>query len=406
MVTAATSGHAKVLTPWLAAGSHTLRVFIDNSYWFRRVTVDQLQVLSAQGPDADSNGTPDWIDARLARTNSIEAPAESLTSPVCLEGKSMWSALTTVADAAVQPAPNDRWYADVPLDATQPTSVTASLENGALPAIREITWIPTNLLTTPALTIRKGDSLKLSAFSGVTATPDETLTITVEGQTLTTTADQAIVHTFTTAGSIPVQVTHSLDGNLTTSTATINVVAAPAVESPVCVVGCYREVSIPALPNGVSLQLDNRIETRGTTTYPAGGQLHILRLNTLEDRTSVFRIGGTSGPILNTLPFHFMGVRTGSKTVVMFAADLGNNTWDVEMPVIIDGIRPEITLAVEIIIGGVTFDNGSLQKTLAYPADVSPEGDSLLHFYKTSTSGSNCHRIKVSQDQTIIAYFQ
>lgn len=47
-VAANTSGHAKVLSPWLAAGSHTLRVFIDNSRYFRRVTVDQLAVLAAR----------------------------------------------------------------------------------------------------------------------------------------------------------------------------------------------------------------------------------------------------------------------------------------------------------------------------------------------------------------------
>ncbi|MCB1133710.1 MAG: hypothetical protein KDN05_21505, partial [Verrucomicrobiae bacterium] len=143
-------GEVSILSPWLPAGDHTLRVFLDNSHWFRRVTIDSLEILSAQGPDTDGNLTPDWVDARLLRTNSIEAPSESITSPVCLEGKARWYALGTVAGAPVQAAPNDRWFADVPLDAILPTTVHASLENGALPLTREIAWIPVNLLENPA----------------------------------------------------------------------------------------------------------------------------------------------------------------------------------------------------------------------------------------------------------------
>ncbi len=263
-----TSGHAKILSPWLAAGNHTLRVFIDNSYRYRRVTVDQLEILAARGPDSNSNDIPDWIDLRLAKYNSVEAPAGSLTSPVCLEGKARWSELTTIAGTNVQPAPNDRWYADVPLNPTQPTEIAALLENGGLVTNRQIDWLPTNLLSTSSLNIRVGDSLKLSAFAGSAGIPAETVILTVEGQTTTITADQPMVHAFNTPGSIPVQVTHSLNGNVTSATATINVIAAPIIKDPVCVVGYFRGLNIPALPVGVSLQLDNRIEIGGAPPTP------------------------------------------------------------------------------------------------------------------------------------------
>ena len=405
-VAEATSGHAKILSPWLTAGSHTLRVFIDNSYHFRRVTVDQLEILAARGPDANSNGTPDWIDLRLAKYNSLEAPAQSLTSPVCLEGKAKWSDLTTLAGVPVQAAPDDRWYADVTLNATQPTAVTTSLENGAITATRQITWIPTNLLTSGSLSIRLGDSLKLTAFTGEAATPEETVTLTVEGQTTTLTADQPLVHAFTTPGSIPIQITHSLNGNLTTATATIQVIAAPVIESPVCVVGHYREVSIPALPTGVTLQLDHRIQIQGTTTYSAGSQLHVLRLNTLEARSSIFRLGGVSGPVLKAVSFRPMRVRAAGETANYFGADLGNNTWDVVMPIVVDGNYQGTSLTLDIFIGGVVFDDGSLTRTLVPESHPEFHWSELLHFYKTGTSGSNCHRTSIWQGGTRIAYFQ
>ncbi len=82
--------------------------------------------------------------------------------------------MSRINGAGVQPAPDDRWYADVPASATQPT----------------------NLLTGGTL------SLRLAAFTGATASSTESITLT---------ADQPLVHHFTTAGSIPSQITHSLN---------------------------------------------------------------------------------------------------------------------------------------------------------------------------------------------------
>jgi len=405
-VAEAATGHAKVLSPWLSVGTHTARVFVDNSRYFRRVTIDSLEILAARGSDADANGTPDWVDVRLARNNSIEAPSESLTSPVCLEGKSKWHEMTTLNGSPVLPAPDDRWYANLPLSPAQPTNITATMENGGLSATRQVNWIATNLLSTPAISIRRGDSLKLSAFTGTTGSAEETVTISVEGQTLTTTADQALVHAFNTPGDIPIQITHSQAGYLTTGTATVKVIAAPALESPVCVLGHYREVTIPALPTGVSLQLDKRIEIGGTTTYPAGSQLHILRLNTMDDRQSVIRLGGLTGPIVASQPFRAMRIRDASQTAVFYGAALDPNSWELKMPVIVDGLCPETTIRYEIFIGGVTFDDGSLIKIISLPTDGDPEGATILTFYKESDTGSICHRKQVFQGEKRIGYFQ
>ncbi len=399
-----TQGRAKILSPWLAAGSHTLRVFIDNSYHFRRVTVDQLEILAARGPDANSNGTPDWIDLRLAKYNSLEAPVGSLTSPVCLEGKAKWSDLSTINGTTVQAAPDDRWYADVPLNATQPTQITASLENGGLTDTRQINWLPSNLLTTASLVIRLGDSLKLSAFTGITGTSGETVGITVEGQTTTITADQPLVHTFTTPGSIPIQVTHSLGGNLTTATATINVVGAPVIESPVCVVGALRELEIPALPGCVTLQLDSGLVIRDTVTLPDGSTRYTLNLPTLGDLPAVTRIG-TNGPILGSIPFRMMRLRTTALTGVFVGGQVDSSTVDIHMPVIVDGLYAGTKIDFKIFLGGVTFDDGTILKSLTMPSSFNANGESLLHFYKTDVSGSICHRIDIFQGVQKIARY-
>ncbi len=110
--------------------------------------MDRLEVLAAAGPDANANGTPDWVDIRLAKNNSFDTPLESITSPVCLEGRARWFEMTTVNGAPVQPAPDDRWFTNVTLDPEQITTVTAELENGGLGYEREIAWVPVNLYET------------------------------------------------------------------------------------------------------------------------------------------------------------------------------------------------------------------------------------------------------------------
>jgi len=405
---AAASGHAKVLTPWLPAGANTIRVYLDNSHYFRRVRVESLQVLAARGTDANANGSPDWVDLRLAAQNTLEVPTSSPVSPVCLEGKARWPQLTTVNGLVVKAAPDDRWYLDLPLSADEPTPLAASLENGAVTAQREIAWTKTNLLTAaePFL-LRVGDALKLAAFQNPGDATGGTATLTVEGNTYALTGDQARVHRFDQAGTIPVTVSHTAaDGATTQRTLQVTVVAAPVMESPICVMGQYRDVDIPALPDGVVHQLDSRLEIQGTTTDGTGAEHHVLRTNTLSDRTATFRLGGSTGPILATVPYRAMRVRSAGDTTVLIQENVGNDTYKVMMPVIVNGLHPDAAVKFDIFISGVFFDDGSRSKTLQYPDTLSAEGEATLNFLKASTVGSNCHRTSVWQGEKRIAYFQ
>ena len=144
----------------------------------------------------------------------------------------------------------------------------------------------------------------------------------------------------------------------------------------------------------------------GTTTYPAGSQLHILRLNTLEDRPSVIRLGGITGPIMTFLPFRAMRVRSGQRTALYYSGMLGDNQWDVTMPVLVDGNFEGTSITYEIIIGGVTFDDGSLFRTLLPGSQAELRWAEEMHFHKIGTAGSNCYRTSINQGNTRIAYTQ
>ena len=100
-----------------------------------------------------------------------------------------------------------------------------------------------------------------------------------------------------------------------------------------------------------------------------------------------------------------MRVRSGDETGFRYASGLGPDSYDIEMPVVVDG-GDSTLLHFEIFISGVVFDNGGLAKAISIPTDLGGSGSYLLHFYKTGGSGSVCHRIKIVQDSTRIAYFQ
>ncbi|MFT3990265.1 MAG: PA14 domain-containing protein [Luteolibacter sp.] len=403
-VAAGNSGKARILTPWLVAGAHTVRVFVDNSYQYRRVSLNQVEVQAARGADADGNGIADWVDARLTRLNSLEAPAFSYTSPACLEGKTFWPELSTVAGQTVQAAPDDRWFANVPLNPSGSTTIESSLENGGRTPTAEVEWKPVNILQVSDLTIRAGDSLKLTAFFGNEPTAAEAVNLEVEGQSFNIQADQPVVHTFATPGIYPVRVTHQEGANIATATLNVRVAGAAPIDSPVSVVGFFREMTIPPLEEGVSLQLDSRMEVRGMTDDTEGGKKYDYRLNSLEERTLVTRLGGSNGPILQALPLRVTRIRMGSQTGAIIQDNSTEELSYVKMAVIVDNLYPEVKVECKIVIGGVIFDDGSLVKILTLPEDFSASGEGELNFIKSGNAGSNCHKTWIWHADQKIAY--
>ena len=340
--------------------------------------------------------------------------------------------------------------------------MSAALENNGLTLTRQIQWQALNAFTTQRLTIRKGDSLKITAFRGRLATADEKFSIVtgvptapvratanradsparskisrnekrgnrtqkarnrrVETRALPAPvgsrgmvyqpANQPVIRTFDTAGTYSIQILHRQGQRITPLTLTVEVIAAPVAESPVAVVSYFRSWEITGLPSKVVHQLDSRIELQSSNVARSGDdedeegrvQTHVFRLNTLEDRPSVFRLGDASGPILGSLPFYAMRERSGSETVVLYQGDLGNDSYAYDMPVIVDGLRPGITLEYQIFLGGITFDDGSITKYISGGSGVDPAGNGLLKFYKAGQSGATCHTVRVLQNGRSIAY--
>lgn len=164
----------RVITPVIAAGTHTLEIRIDNMLARRMVSIRSISVMEPQGADLNGDGIPDWINSTLTGANTLASYQPlSRTSPAFLEGRTRLAGAATLNGAAVSTGQNAfHWYAGLPLQTTGTTPFTLAFESG-VSETGAIQWQATNILDGETLIIRKGDSLKLTAqpASGTTGQP-------------------------------------------------------------------------------------------------------------------------------------------------------------------------------------------------------------------------------------------
>ena len=254
-----------VLTPWLNTGeTYACEIFVDNSYNYRRVSVDQVDILAAGGADANGNGIPDWVETRLRDNNGFDRRIiHSRTSPTTVEGRARYLELAkTGGDLALTKAPNGRFFAEVPLTPEAPAKLEFAFENGGLTQTAKVHWQPTNLRRqeNEPLTIRQGDSLLLTAYRSDEHPEQETYTLGVNGETVTATADHPTPVAFPAAGPQAVELSHrSADGAVFTRRYKVNVLPRIALESPLCVTGFPRIWTHTSLPAGAEVQFDSNV---------------------------------------------------------------------------------------------------------------------------------------------------
>lgn len=76
----------------------------------------------------------------------------------------------------------------------------------------------------------------------------------------------------------------------------------------------------------------------------------------------------------------------------------------VEMPVVTYGDLGHAEIRCEIIIGGVTFVDGTVTKTLT-SQNFNLSHTCNLYFKKPITAHSNCHRFKINDGNVTLASF-
>lgn len=373
----------------------------------------------------------------------------SFTSPFCLEGRDRFLSMASLAAAGqaifLQPGAGPRWFANVPLSADATTRVEASFQNGGLRQVAEIRWTPLDIARVDRITLRRGDSLLLSLGSiAAPAVPSgtppdgrEMITLMV-GETRYHGSQPVPVRfdvggVFTVRGSDATGASHTLEATVVdwmfdAFDAPENSSAADAA-TPAAWTGRQRAWTLPPLPSDVILQtapgnileasLVGRESPRAVTSVTGlssasaetpspdpGSQTPDptpYRLQTDAARTThtVARLG-ESGPILaraDVRGFSFHGGGEAGLEVIEFWPD---GTRLIEMRLVMSPVRPQVRLHLSIFVGGVIFDDGTVEKNLT-AADFNPLGEATVRFlWPKEAQTSVCHQVRVYDGDTLL----
>jgi hypothetical protein len=415
------SSLAHALTPWLLPGSHTVRVFWDNARRGRALRIAAVRLQALAGPDTDGDGIKDWVQARLRAQNSLDAPTHeisSLTSPAFLEGGARFPGLARLTrgqaqalapDAAaltdqgdeIRPGAGARWYADVPLAPGESTMVEVAFEHGAMKERRTLVWTPLNLLTADALTIRRGDALWLvaraDAGSGTPAEEEAGLAVQIAGVTnYFGTAAEGVVHRFTEAGVYEVTGGYlPAAGDAVIRSVTVTVVGGTLAGPLPALAGQPQAWDCPDLPANAVVEADPRLTLEPIGARPGGGRRWRVTADAPEPRGVVARIM-PGGPIFASTVVQGFRLFQNAETYVQEVEVYPDGSQIVETGLVLSPVLPGVTVRLDVLAGGVIFDDGTLVRVLAAP-DFDALGQTLVRFSRPSSSQTSvCHSTTVS----------
>jgi len=395
-------GEVSFITPWLTEGPHTIGVYWDNVYTLTSLRIKTLSLDTINGPDSNGNGVKDWVENALANQCSLDIPdAASIVSPACIEGDDRYLSFMSLSDGTTpKHGAGHRWYADVPLSEFTPTNVAVSFQNGGIVLTNTIEWTIVNVLDSPDLMIRKGDSLRLTALPG--GASSGTVTIDIDGNPeYTSSWDVAIIHTFDTAGAFSVNGSHD-NGTVTANSISVEVVECPTPESPAVWRGRSRLWPWFSLPDSAVIESDPSLHVTQAGTLP-GGRMFSLTLDDAEksDYYMVARLG-SDGPILANLKADGFWLRSGIGGYIRHIDTYPDGTKLLAQHIVTWNFPETATLEARLFVGGVTFDDGTIKKNLSL-SDFDETGQHTLYLLQSPSSyTAPCHRMKVYQNGALV----
>ena len=101
---------------------------------------------------------------------------------------------------------------------------------------------------------------------------------------------------------------------------------------------------------------------------------------------------------------HGLRVRENGLTSITQIAVSEDGMRTIEMPVLFNGSTAHIDLQYNIFIGGVTFDDGTTNKTWSLNQLTSPHYPVVVVFQKSKSWGAVCHRGSIYQNGVRIAH--
>jgi len=399
-------GSDGILTPWLTTGTHRIRCFVENTYTHRVLQINSVELQFIGGADSDLSGTPDWMENRLLVNNSVLNLAtdgsitESAVSPFCLEGRSRYLDFSQSTDPALElkGLPEYGFYTDVPLDAANDTATSLIFENGGHSASGTVRWTATDVLTVGDLTIRKGDSLRLTAIDA-NDPADQAITITIDdGNAMNTTESAPVEQLFDTAGSYTLFATvGSLSGTLQ-----VTVLKAELGEP----VDAFKNVPNDWTPDELSALAVVESDSRLSLNEIEASSPRSFLLSALDsDTTYIAARINEGGAVLDSVAVTGFELASNSQARVEVVETYDDGAVLVEVDVVLDYVPDDLVIEARIFVAGVTFADGSLVQTLT-AAEFGELGRVTLQFIMPfEASASICHRLHMYIGDQYIGQF-
>jgi len=411
-VDAGGSGVIQSVTPYLQAGTHTVQLLWDDVAEYSSLRIERLVLLSVSGADANGNGLKDWVENVLIAESGLDTNTvlTSIESPLCIEGRDPYLTMMEVKSGrpgqltntvVVGPNTGARWHANVPLLPGQ-TSLQLSYQNGAFTQTRQLHWQPVNVLTSPNLTVRQGSSLRLGAEPE--DSPNGTMTITIGTDELTGAADEALPYQFVQPGTCTVSCVYTpTNGPTQSRSIQVTVVGYQFPDEPACWVGFSRDWALTNVPAGSMIEGDPRMTFSQTDT----GTEKTVSLLTLEKepRSLVSRLG-TDGPILDAVRVQAFNFWFANDTYARVVETYEDGSTLVEILLVESPVIPDVSARLDVIVGGVMFEDGTLNKVLT-AADFDALGECRVRFIRPATAETSiCHSLTVLQGAVTVGYLQ
>ena len=409
-------GKARYFMPQLQPGSHVVKFVWSNVYRNTTLQINNFKLFSLGGPDSDNDGIPDWVESRLENMSEVSLPASSKTSPLCVEGGnasfieqiSVTGFYTPEGEIPETPtilnAAFNKWYSNIPLnpDGDNNITVNVSYQNDAKTVSQKVTWEATDIIAQGSITIRKNDSLRLTA--SLPADYVGNCTITVENKNIELSKGEAVVYKFENAGDIPVTVSWTPEiGAPETHTMIVKVRSAEFNGNPICYVNTKREWSNPGIGSDIVIEADRNIEV---TDYGIrnSARLFALEGNALGSGYITARLY-EGGPIMATSTMRVIDATTHvNDGYHQILVDFGDGTALYDGYVVVDQVEEGMQIFISLWGSNTLFEDGTREKWF----DAS-QFDSNGELHYSVLGGSNfttCQSIYLYQNGVLVKQLQ
>ena len=413
------SASAELLTPYLLPGHHKLRVRWSDHGVGSQLRLQGIRIQSAAGAVSGGDGIKDWVRALVEVQSGLDETNElivSQVSPACIEGRGRHLKLmqfhVSGSDenaSVLKPvsAPNDRWYVNVPLASRGESLLQLSYESGARTESRRLRWQPINVFGGGPITIRRGDSLLLTAQPPGFADDGTARVHFLIGTNHigSRAATSPMPHQFLQAGDFTVTGTCVFSGGISQSgSIAVKVVEHRFAGDPACWVGVGREWDL-TVPPDVVLEADPRMFAEAITPLPGSGWRYNLLIDQRASRPLLFRLG-KGGLILDSTTAQGFDFWYAKDTFLREIESYSDGSQLVEMLLILRPVPKEVTVRLDVSVGGVVFEDGTITQELT-SSNFDAQGRCFVRFIRpASAKTSVCHSIKLFDGATQIGQVQ